>query len=60
VSPDEGCNVVLGDEEANRWRQWRTERDVRQDDGKPFVDRQLLRAVECVEKEAAKRIGQKP
>ena len=62
VSPDPHCKVVLDSEEQNRWRQWRVHRDVfqsaanrgtEQDGAKPFVDRQLVRAVECVEKEAA-------
>jgi len=62
VSPDEGCKVVLTKDEFNRWQVWRNSRDLHQtvpdgapasNDAKPFVDRQLLRAVECVEKEAA-------
>ncbi len=62
VSPDAGCKVVLTGEEQTRWRLWRARRDVFQpaakngvgkDGAEPFVDRQLLRAVECVEKEAS-------
>lgn len=64
VSPDKDCSVVLGKKESNRWQAWRTARDLHQpmlgelDDqknAKPFVDRQLQRAVECVEKEASQR-----
>ena len=59
VSPDEGYQVVLDKDEFARWQLWRAERDVFQpaaehgaakDGEKPFVDRQLLRAVEYVEK----------
>lgn len=68
VSPDPGCEVVLGDEEFTQWQLWRARRDVfgtadklpanasspRKGETPPSVDRQLLRAVEWVEK-AAKR-----
>jgi carboxyl-terminal processing protease len=67
VSPDEGLKVALGDDETDQWREWRARRDVHQPPDaapaaadKPFVDRQRLRAVECVEKEAASRERQKP
>jgi carboxyl-terminal processing protease len=62
VSPDKGCKVELTEDERNQWREWRHERDVHRDpgDGKPFVDRQRLRAVEFIEKEAAKRESRKP
>ena len=55
VSPDAGCKINLTDEEANQWRDWRSRRDVLPvvaGDGKAFVDRPLLRAVEYVEKKA--------
>ena len=61
VSPNDGYQVVLGKDEFARWQLWRAERDVFQpaagrgaakDGEKPFVDRQLLRAVEYVEKKA--------
>jgi carboxyl-terminal processing protease len=64
VSPDEGCTVALAKDEFNRWQVWRNSRDLHQPipdealdkkDAKPFVDRQRLRAVEYVEKEAANR-----
>ena len=64
VSPDEGCKVVLGRGEFNRWQGWRNSRDLHQPmlddpadkkDAKPFVDRPRQRAVEYVEKEAARR-----
>jgi carboxyl-terminal processing protease len=63
VSPNEGCKIDLTDEEANQWRDWRSRRDVLPvlaGDGKAFVDRPLLRAVEYVEKEAATRESRKP
>jgi carboxyl-terminal processing protease len=68
VSPDKGCQVAFSDGESERWREWRIRRDVHQDsdktsaagDKKPFVDRQRLRAVEYVEKEAAKRENSRP
>ncbi len=51
VSPDKGCEVPLDEAEFLRWQAWRAQRDVHQATGeKPFVDRQLQRAVECVEK----------
>ena len=59
VSPDKGYQVVLGKEEFVRWQLWRAQRDVFQpaaergpakNGEKPFIDRQLLRAVEYVEK----------
>lgn len=58
VSPDKGCAVPLDEKEFLRWQAWRARRDVQQAVGeaktppgeKPFVDRQLQRAVECVEK----------
>jgi carboxyl-terminal processing protease len=67
VSPDEGFKVAMDRQEQNRWREWRSKRDVFQSsavngakngaakkDVTPFVDRSLVRAVEWVEKEAAK------
>jgi carboxyl-terminal processing protease len=67
VSPNDGCKVTLTGEEHARWRVWRARRDVFQpvaegrpakdgggkESGEPFVDRPLVRAVECVEKETA-------
>jgi carboxyl-terminal processing protease len=58
VSPNEGYQVVLDKDEFDRWQHWRAERDVFQSaaarahepSGKPFVDRQLRRAVEYLEK----------
>ena len=61
VSPNEGYQVVFSKEEFARWQLWRARRDVfrpvagraaAKEGEKPFVDRQLLRAVECVEKAA--------
>jgi carboxyl-terminal processing protease len=61
VSPDKDGKVVLGKSEFNRWQAWRIARDLHQPaldeaadkkDAKPFVDRQLQRAVECVEKKS--------
>ena len=66
VSPDDGCKVALTKDEFNRWEVWRNSRDLHQPipddekDAKPFVDRQRLRAVEHVEKEAANRKGRDP
>jgi carboxyl-terminal processing protease len=57
VRPDKGCEVMLTDKEAARWRAWRTRRDVFHSaanpltkDDKTFVDRLLLRAVQWLEK----------
>lgn len=54
VSPDKGCQVVLDKAEYERWLEWRAGRDVFQSPTekkeKPFVDRQLDRAVEQLEK----------
>jgi len=57
VRPDEGCQVVLDAEESAKWRLWRQQRDICKPNGapkpaEPFVDRQLMRAVEYVEKTA--------
>lgn len=68
VSPDKGYKVELSDDEVGRWRVWRMRRDLHQaagsalanGEGKPFADRQLLRAIEYVEKESAKRESPKP
>jgi carboxyl-terminal processing protease len=68
VSPDKHLKVVLNDEETDLWRQWRLQRDLPPAShgdaptvkSKPYVDRQLARAVECVEQEAAKCPRQKP
>lgn len=68
VSPDKGYEVIVPDDEADRWREWRVRRDLHQPadtatsngNAKPFVDRQFLRAVEYVEKEAANRESRKP
>jgi carboxyl-terminal processing protease len=64
VMPDEGCQVVVGDEEYSRFRRWRQDRDITPPDGskpiapreevKPFVDRPLAKAVEYVEEESRK------
>ena len=62
VSPDEGREVTIDDDQQNRWRQWRARRDGYQSAPKngnakngdePFVDQALVRAVEYVEKEAS-------
>lgn len=64
VSPDKGCKVVFTNDEFTQWQLWRARRNVNQpvdakapakngEKQKPFVDRQRLRAIECVEKEAA-------
>jgi carboxyl-terminal processing protease len=59
VSPNEGFQVDMSAEEQNQWRLWRARHDVATPNhknstgekaAKPFVDRQLVRAVECVEK----------
>jgi carboxyl-terminal processing protease len=59
VSPNEGFQVVLDKDEFEHWQLWRAERDVfrsptkpapTKKGEKPFVDRQLLRAVEYLEK----------
>lgn len=64
VSPDEGCKVVLTDNEQSQWQQWRSHRDAFQPgdnrggaDNKTesFVDRQLVKAVECLEKAGGSR-----
>jgi carboxyl-terminal processing protease len=65
VSPDAGCTIAFTEDEQNKRRLWRGRRDAvetaakkqaaEKEPGEPFVDRQLLRAVECVEKEAAGR-----
>jgi carboxyl-terminal processing protease len=66
VSPDEDCKVALSKDEFRRWQQWRNRRDLHQTtpddakDAKPFVDRQRARALEYVEKEAAKHETPKP
>ena len=70
VSPEPGDEVVMTDEEFDRWQAWRAERDILQvpagenpkpagdtkkrPAAKPFVDVQLLRAVERVEKKLQK------
>ena len=63
VSPDKGYAVEQSNEEQTRWRLWRSHRDTSQpgakngaakDSVEPFTDRPLLKAVECVEKQAAK------
>lgn len=64
VSPDKDGKLVLTKKEHDRWQAWRNARDLHQplldelDDNKnpkPFVDRQLQRAVESVEKEISQR-----
>ena len=62
VSPDDGCKIALDDDEFARWQAWRADRDLpaaekaekpnaeNKKSEKPFVDRQLARAVERVEK----------
>ncbi len=67
VSPEPDCKVVLTPEEFTRWQLWRRKRDVflpaaanhatarngsAENGSKPFVDRQRLRAVQYVEKQA--------
>ncbi len=65
VSPNDGCRVAVDRQEQNRWRAWRAQRDTYQSnhngtakngtakkDEKPFIDRPLVRAVECLEKDA--------
>ncbi len=60
VSPDDGFEVVVNDEELGRWEQWRGQRDTdlssvngsaAKESGEPFTDRPLQRAVEYLEKE---------
>jgi carboxyl-terminal processing protease len=55
VMPDENCEVVLKDDEFNRWQSWRFHRDMFHAPGngadsrsgdEAFVDRPLVRAVE--------------
>lgn len=61
VSPNEGFEVVLDKEEFDRWQQWRADRDAFRPATKPaakkgeepFVDRQLLRAVEYLKQKAS-------
>ena len=60
VSPDQGDDVPFDSEEFIQWQLWRRWRDAfhpggsdRAPENKPFVDRQLLRAVESVEKQVA-------
>ncbi len=68
VSPDAGCKVALSQKQLEQWQMWRIARDLHQPppdepdkkDAKPFVDRQLQRAVECVDKEAAGRKTPRP
>jgi carboxyl-terminal processing protease len=57
VMPDPGLEVVLPEDEYAQWQRWRAARDLLappppddKDAAKPFVDRQLQRAVEYVEK----------
>ena len=61
VLPDKGCDVAFDSEEFTQWQLWRRRRDAfrpagaeRSTENKPFVDRQLLRAVEYIEKKAAR------
>jgi carboxyl-terminal processing protease len=61
VSPDKGCEVVFDSEEFTQWQLWRRRRDAfhpagadRSPEEKPFADRQLLRAVEYLEKQVAR------
>jgi carboxyl-terminal processing protease len=61
VSPDDGCKIALDNDEFARWQAWRADRDLpgaerggqpnaeNKKPEKPFVDRQLARAVEWVE-----------
>ena len=59
VQPDPGCKVVVGDEELKQFLRWREDRQRRTQKRRketpvePFVDRQLLKAVECLEGKAA-------
>jgi carboxyl-terminal processing protease len=61
VLPDKGCEVPIDSEEFTQWQLWRRQRDAyhaagpnRSHENKPFTDRQLLRAVECLERQAAR------
>ncbi|MCE5302340.1 MAG: S41 family peptidase [Planctomycetaceae bacterium] len=56
VLPDKGCETPIGDDEQNRWRQWRAERDVFSENAAQetaanpkFVDRPLAAAVKYLE-----------
>ncbi len=59
VKPNKGCRVVVKGEELDKLRQWRFARDMYKPDdaakepAEPVTDRQLARAVQAVEKEAA-------
>ncbi|KKL05451.1 hypothetical protein LCGC14_2605910, partial [marine sediment metagenome] len=60
VTPDEGYAVVVEGDELMRLRKWRLKRDVFQptDNGEPaqpFVDRQLAKALEYLDKEIGDR-----
>ncbi|MGD0655230.1 MAG: S41 family peptidase [Thermoguttaceae bacterium] len=62
VRPDPGCEVRLEGDDLTRLRLWRMHRDVSKSaeataqakGERKFVDRQLAKAVECLEKEARK------
>jgi carboxyl-terminal processing protease len=56
VLPDKGCETPMRDDEQNRWRQWRTQRDVFSETGQQgaavdpkFIDRPLAAAVKYLE-----------
>jgi carboxyl-terminal processing protease len=62
VSPDKGYDVPFDSEEFTQWQLWRRWRSAyhppgadRSPEEKPFADRQLLRAVEYLEKQVARR-----
>jgi carboxyl-terminal processing protease len=59
VKPDDGLQVVVEGDELSKLRQWRFGRDIYKPNGtpkqptEPVSDRQLARALQAVEKEAA-------
>jgi carboxyl-terminal processing protease len=66
VTPDEGYEVALSKDEFTHWQLWRARRDGLQPpvnqgathvETKPFVDRQLRRAVEFVEKQSKDKVA---
>ncbi len=68
VAPDDGCQVDAASDEQDQWRTWRARRYVApstangdKKTAQPFIDRPLLRTVECVEaKKAAAGTGENP
>lgn len=59
VTPTKGLKLELDDDQTDAWREWRNRRDVHQlpeaspPDNKPYVDRQLQKALDFVEKQLA-------